>query len=63
VLRHDETDPVLALMLATMEPPALPVAIGVIHDAPAPVPLVEPQARQGDLNALLRRGATWRMPG
>lgn len=63
VLRHDETNPVLALMLATMEPPALPVAIGVIHDAPASARLIEPEPRQGDLNALLRRGATWRMPG
>ena len=69
VLRHDETDPVLALMLATMEPPELPVAIGVIYDCPAPT--LEGRLRAQapttgapiSLNALLRQGPTWRMPG
>ena len=34
VLVHDETNPTLALMLATMAPP-LPTALGVIHRRPA----------------------------
>ena len=34
VLVHDETNPTLALMLATMTPP-LPTALGVIHRRPA----------------------------
>jgi 2-oxoglutarate/2-oxoacid ferredoxin oxidoreductase subunit beta len=72
ILRHDQTNPVLAQMLAVMEPPTLPVAIGVLHDAPAPtyeaqVAALEAaetaRSRITDLNALLRQGPTWRMPG
>lgn len=66
VLRHDQTDPVLASLLAAMEPPTLPVAIGVIHDSPAAT-LTDRAAqaattrRRPDLNTLLRQGPTWRM--
>jgi 2-oxoglutarate ferredoxin oxidoreductase subunit beta len=72
VLRHDQTSPVLAAMLAALEPPAMPVAIGVLYDDPAPSYELELQtqeaaeaarARTTDLNALLRQGATWRVPG
>jgi 2-oxoglutarate ferredoxin oxidoreductase subunit beta len=69
VLRHDETDPMLAYMLATMEPPTLPVAIGVIYDHPATT-LEARLSTQGPrtpapltLNDLLRQGPTWRMTG
>jgi 2-oxoglutarate ferredoxin oxidoreductase subunit beta len=68
ILRHDETNPQLAALLAALEPP-MPVAIGVILDAPAPtyetaVASLEAAEAKGptDLNALLRRGATWTAP-
>ena len=66
VLRHDQTDPVLAALLAAMEPPTLPVAIGVILDSLAAT-LTDRAAqaattrRRPDLNTLLRQGPTWRM--
>ena len=69
VLRHDETDPLLAVMLASMAPPELPVAIGVIYDHPAPnlearLAIRPPAARAvGTLNTLLRQGPTWQVPG
>ncbi len=68
VLIHDETNPTMATMLAAMEPPSLPVAIGVLYCAPASsydsqVADLRDGAgnrRNGDeLNALLRRGHTW----
>jgi 2-oxoglutarate/2-oxoacid ferredoxin oxidoreductase subunit beta len=67
ILRHDQTNPTLATMLAALEPPS-PVAIGVILDHPAPsyeaealaLEAAEAQrARTIDLNALLRQGPTW----
>ena len=68
ILRHDETNPQLAALLAALEPP-MPVAIGVILDAPAPtyeaaVASLEAAEAKGptDPNALLRRGATWTAP-
>jgi len=36
VLRHDETNRALAHMLVELEPPAFPVALGVIYCNPAP---------------------------
>ncbi len=71
ILRHDETNPQLAALLAALEPP-MPVAIGVILDAPAPTyetavaELEAAEAGRGrakDLNALLRQGATWQAAG
>lgn len=71
VLRHDQTDPGLAMLLAAMEPPALPVAIGVLYDDPAPsyqMRLTQAAAAGrgtstgADLNTLLRQGPTWIMP-
>jgi 2-oxoglutarate ferredoxin oxidoreductase subunit beta len=68
LLRHDETNRPLALMLATMQPPDFPMALGVlyrvadatyeksVHDQVAAAVAKSPAP---DLNALLRRGATW----
>ncbi len=76
ILVHDETNRGLAAILAAMEPPAFPVALGVLYCAPAPsyerlladrVASAEARAEKrgdkGDLNALLRRGHTWEVPG
>jgi 2-oxoglutarate/2-oxoacid ferredoxin oxidoreductase subunit beta len=69
ILRHDATNLALATMLASMQPPALPMAVGVLYCNPAPavatrhpaVPEVPPSV--ADLNALLRRGDTWTITG
>ncbi|MFZ1428839.1 MAG: hypothetical protein WAS21_18945, partial [Geminicoccaceae bacterium] len=70
ILDHDETNPLLAGLLAALEPP-MPVAIGVILDLPGPSYEAEVQALEtaetarphaADLNALLRQGATWMTP-
>ena len=67
ILRHDETNPHLAALLAALEPP-MPVALGVILDAPAPTyeaAVAELETAEAvrvcakDVNALLRQGATW----
>ena len=72
ILVHDETNRVLAGMLAAMEPPTLPVAIGVIYCDPEPaydVQVAEQMAAavdgpwpgpvRGDVDAMLRSGHTW----
>jgi 2-oxoglutarate ferredoxin oxidoreductase subunit beta len=68
LLVHDETNRSLAIMLAAMAPPDLPVALGVLYCDPAPGfetlirdQIEEAKARtpNGDLNALLREGHTW----
>ena len=66
LLVHDETNRTLATMLAAMEPPALPVAFGVLYCDSAPsyetaarAQLGEAARPLGDLNELLRRGHTW----
>ena len=46
ILRHDETNPLLAALLAALEPP-MPVAIGVILDSPAPSYDAEVQSAGG----------------
>jgi 2-oxoglutarate/2-oxoacid ferredoxin oxidoreductase subunit beta len=67
---HDEKNRTLATMLAAMEPPHFPVAVGVIYNDPVATyeSAVMAQAEQakarvkgkpGDVNALLRRGHTW----
>ncbi|MDH3472319.1 MAG: 2-oxoacid:ferredoxin oxidoreductase subunit beta [Rhodospirillales bacterium] len=72
LLVHDETSRPLAGLLAAMEPPTLPVALGVLYCDPAESyetavhrQLAEAQAdgRRRDLGALLRRGHTWQVPG
>jgi 2-oxoglutarate ferredoxin oxidoreductase subunit beta len=72
ILVHDETNHALANMLAALQPPAFPVALGVLYCDPAPtyetqlaerVAAAEAKAEQrgdkGDLIALLRSGHTW----
>ncbi len=72
LLVHDETNPTLAGMLAAMEPPDLPVALGVLYCSPADSyeTLVDQQVAAlsggrrpdritGDINELLRSGHTW----
>ncbi len=68
LMKHDETDRALASILAAMEPPDFPVALGVLYCDPAPsyeaavaqqIAEVTTQRPNGDLNALLRRGPTW----
>ena len=68
ILVHDETNKSLAALLAAMEPPEFPKAIGVIFCSPAPSYEVSVHAQIAelaaktpatDLNKLLRRGQTW----
>ena len=66
ILVHDERDRMLAHLLVAMEPPALPVALGVIHCHPDTTyedrvhkQISDLGAPTGDLNALLRKGRTW----
>jgi 2-oxoglutarate ferredoxin oxidoreductase subunit beta len=70
IIVHDQTNRTLAAMLAAMQPPHMPVALGVLYCAPAtsldaamaPAAADAPDsgASMTDrLNALLRRGDTW----
>lgn len=67
ILVHDETNKMLAIMLAAMEPPTMPVALGVLYCAPGQSyedgvdTLVSDKRTDagGDFNALLRSGHTW----
>jgi 2-oxoglutarate ferredoxin oxidoreductase subunit beta len=68
VLVHDEKNRVQAMMLATLQPPSFPVALGVLYCNPAVTyeQAVADQAKvtlarqpDGDLNKLLRKGHTW----
>ena len=69
LLVHDETNHALATLLAVMEPPHFPVALGVLYCDPAPsyevlvndqVAEVEKAAQEApEIDALLRHGHTW----
>ncbi len=68
ILLHDETNRAQAALLAAMEPPHFPVAIGVLYcnpDTPFATRLAaqkaeaEQRSPATDLNALLRHGPTW----
>jgi 2-oxoglutarate ferredoxin oxidoreductase subunit beta len=69
LLVHDETNRTVATMLAAMEPPTMPVAIGIVYCDPTPsyeqsvVTQLENAKKQAgkvnDINALLRSGTTW----
>jgi len=68
ILVHDETNLTLAFLLAQMQPPSFPVAMGVLHCNPAAPydALVWAQAETAkkkngapDLAKLLKRGHTW----
>jgi 2-oxoglutarate ferredoxin oxidoreductase subunit beta len=72
VLVHDQRNRTLASLLAAMEPPALPMALGVLYCDPAPAlnaTMNEPAARAARhvdaaaLNGLLRSGDTWTIAG
>ena len=67
VLVHDETDRAMAGLLAAMEPPRMPVALGVLYCDPAPsyeasvndeVDAVQTSS-SASLAELLNRGNTW----
>ena len=68
ILVHDETNRSAASLLAQMEYPNFPVAIGVLYCNPAPTyddavhaqnAEIIARAPPPDLNAMLRRGRTW----
>ena len=68
VLTHDEHNPTLAALLAAMQPPDFPMAIGVLYSEPgetyeAKVYAQLASAKNGgaDLNDVIRRGHTWRV--
>ena len=70
VLTHDENNPTLAALLAAMQPPEFPIAIGVLYNAPgetyeAKVYNQLASAKNGGtgLNDVIRRGHTWRVEG
>ncbi len=65
---HDETNRSLAMMLAQMDPPTMPVALGVLYCEEAPTYEVAVHAQieqarkasdEADLKKLLHRGQTW----
>jgi len=66
VLVHDETNKTMAMMLAHLQPPAHPIALGVIYCKPAPAYDDEVYAQVSaagkptdDIDALIRHGRTW----
>ncbi|MEM7224065.1 MAG: 2-oxoacid:ferredoxin oxidoreductase subunit beta [Pseudomonadota bacterium] len=71
-LVHDQTDRTLATLLAGLEPPAFPVALGVLYCNPEEALEVSAKAarpetqrsrsERDDLAALLRNGHTWSVP-
>ncbi len=72
LLRHDETSRPLATLLAAMQPPALPLALGVLYCEPGEsydgqvceqLEAAQSKGRNRDLNGLLRGGHTWTVSG
>ena len=68
ILVHDETNRTLATLLASMEQPKFPVALGVLYCDPGPtyeqavlaqVEEAKSKKPDADLDALLRHGPTW----
>jgi len=66
VLVHDEKNRVMASMLAGLQPPAFPMALGVLYCESAPSYDADVYAQiaaagpaTSDINALLRQGRTW----
>ncbi len=68
ILVHDETNRIMATMLATMEPPEFPVALGVLYCNPAPtydgavydqIDVARKSLPAPELDTLLRDGHTW----
>ena len=71
ILVHDETNRSLAMMLAYMRPPALPVALGVLYCNPRPSYELDVHrqaeeagakaVKEADVAALLAGGRTWQV--
>src|SRR5512143_1786601 len=67
LLVHDETNRPLASLLAALQPPAFPMALGVLYCDPATSYEREVEAQmaaagpKGELAELLRRGRTWQV--
>ncbi len=66
VLVHDERNRVMAQMLAGLQPPAFPVALGVLYcdptssfDADVHAQVAAAGPPKDDMGALLRQGRTW----
>ena len=68
ILIHDQTNKMLAMMLADMQQPEYPVALGVLYCDPAKpydeavheqLAEIEKSAPAGTLNDMLRKGRTW----
>jgi 2-oxoglutarate ferredoxin oxidoreductase subunit beta len=70
IIVHDETNRMLAVMLCQLEPPNFPVPIGVLYCNPAKsyedavwaqmaAAKEKLKGKPADLNAMLRKGATW----
>jgi len=68
ILVHDQTNKILAMMLADMKQPEFPVALGVLYNNPAKAfdeavheQLAEVKTANpaGSLNDMLRKGRTW----
>jgi 2-oxoglutarate ferredoxin oxidoreductase subunit beta len=71
LLRHDKHNPVLAHLLAHMEPPEFPTPIGVLYEAERPayeagvraqVDAARTRPGAADLGKLLRSGDVWTVP-
>ena len=71
ILIHDETDRTMAGMLALMQPPSMPIALGVLYCNPtesyerkvtAQIDEAKAKAKIADLGAVLRQGYTWTVP-
>ncbi len=70
ILVHDQTNRALAGLLAAMQPPAMPVALGVLYCDPAlsydhavTAQTSAGPARTGDLSEIMRAGSTWTVKG
>lgn len=71
VLVHDQTNLLMAQLLAAMDRPDFPVAVGVLYNNPADDSFdgdvvrqdneIRAKAGKADMNALLRSGATWQV--
>ena len=68
ILVHDEKNLVMAQMLASLETPDFPVAVGVLYCNPAEsydesvaAQMKAAGPAKSDLNALLRQGRTWKV--
>ena len=67
LLVHDETNRGLAFLLAELQPPEFPMAIGVLYHDPAETydnaMLAGVPAAGASLSGLLRDGRTWTVSG